>query len=144
MHRLLAIDIDGTLMNSHDELTPATRAALGRAGEAGIHVVLATGRRYSHALPLVEPLGIDVPLVTASGALVKDPIDHSTLYRAEFERGCWSMPSRLSTVQVMTRCCAQTLSPRDSTTITTRNRRARRSWHTIYCTIPAADAVVQI
>ena len=38
-------------------------------------MVLATGRRYSHALPLVETLGIDVPLVTASGALVKDPAD---------------------------------------------------------------------
>ena len=48
-------------------------------------MVLATGRRYSHALPLVEPLGIDVPLVTASGALVKDPLDHRTLYQARFD-----------------------------------------------------------
>jgi Cof subfamily protein (haloacid dehalogenase superfamily) len=85
VYRLLAIDIDGTLVNSRDELTPATRAALARAGAAGIHVVLATGRRYSHALPLVAPLGLDVPLVTASGALVKDPIDHRTLYQAQFE-----------------------------------------------------------
>ncbi len=88
MHRfqLLAIDIDGTLLNSHDELTPATRQALVRTGESGIHVVLATGRRYSRTLHLIEPLGIDVPLVTASGALVKDPIDHRTLYRADFPR----------------------------------------------------------
>ena len=85
MYRLLAIDIDGTLTNSRGELTPATRAALARAANAGIQVVLATGRRYSHALPLVEPLGIDVPLVTASGALVKDPIDHRTLYQAQFD-----------------------------------------------------------
>ncbi len=85
-YRLLAIDIDGTLVNSRDELTPATRDALARAAEAGIHVVLATGRRYSRTLHLVEPLKIDVPLVTASGALVKDPIDHRTLYRAEFDR----------------------------------------------------------
>lgn len=85
MYRLLAIDIDGTLVNSRDELTPETRAALARAGKAGVQVVLATGRRYSHTLPLVEPLGIDVPLVTASGALVKDPLDHRTLYRAQFE-----------------------------------------------------------
>jgi 5-amino-6-(5-phospho-D-ribitylamino)uracil phosphatase len=84
-YRLLAIDIDGTLVNSRDELTPATRAALARAGAAGIHVVLATGRRYSHALPLVQQLEIDVPLITASGALVKDPIDHRTLYHARFE-----------------------------------------------------------
>ncbi len=85
MYRLLAIDIDGTLVNSRHELTPAIRAALARANEAGITVVLATGRRYSHALPLVESLKIDVPLVTASGALVKDPLDHRTLYQARFE-----------------------------------------------------------
>jgi hypothetical protein len=83
-YRLLAIDIDGTLVNSSDELTPATCAALRRTIAAGIHVVLATGRRYSHTLHLVEPLGISVPLVTASGALVKDPADHRTLYKAEF------------------------------------------------------------
>jgi len=84
--RLLAIDIDGTLVNSRDELTLATREALARVADAGIRIVLATGRRYSRTLPLVEPLGIDVPLVTASGALVKDPLDHRTLYRASFER----------------------------------------------------------
>jgi hydroxymethylpyrimidine pyrophosphatase-like HAD family hydrolase len=84
-YRLLAIDIDGTLVNSRDELTPATQAALARAGRAGIHLVLATGRRYSRTLHLVEPLGISVPLVTASGALVKDPRDHRTLQCAEFE-----------------------------------------------------------
>lgn len=67
--RILAIDIDGTLVNSRDELTDVTRQALRRACAAGLKIVLATGRRYSRALPLVEPLGLDVPLVTASGAL---------------------------------------------------------------------------
>jgi Cof subfamily protein (haloacid dehalogenase superfamily) len=86
-YRLLSIDIDGTLVNSRDQLTLATREALARAVGAGIRVVLATGRRYSRALPLVEPLQLDVPLVTASGALVKDPLDHRTLYCASFAPG---------------------------------------------------------
>jgi Cof subfamily protein (haloacid dehalogenase superfamily) len=84
-YQLLAIDIDGTLVNSREELSPATRAALRRAGQSGIHLALATGRRYSRTLHLVEPLGISVPLVTASGALVKDPRDHRTLFCARFE-----------------------------------------------------------
>ena len=85
IYRLLAIDIDGTLVNSRDELTPDTQEALIRAGRAGIQVVLATGRRYSHTLHLVEPLEIDVPLITASGALVKDPKDHRTLHKTTFD-----------------------------------------------------------
>lgn len=85
-YRLLAVDIDGTLVNSRDELAPPTREALRRAGRAGIHVVLATGRRYSRSLHVVQTLGYDVPLVTASGALVKDPRNHRTLYRARFDK----------------------------------------------------------
>ncbi len=83
-YRLLAIDIDGTLVSPKEELAPVTREALARAGEAGIQVVLATGRRYGRTLHLIEPLGLRVPLVAAGGALVKDPRDHRTLYRAEF------------------------------------------------------------
>ena len=86
-YRLLALDIDGTLVNSRDELTPATSAAIARACNAGIRVVLATGRRYSKTLHLVEPLKLDVPLITASGALIKDPLDHRTLFCAQFKSG---------------------------------------------------------
>lgn len=87
MIRLLALDIDGTVVNSRDELTVPTRAALREAAAAGVQIVLATGRRYSRTLPLVEPLGIDAPLITASGALIKRPSDHHTLFRAEFAPG---------------------------------------------------------
>ncbi len=82
--RLLALDIDGTLINSREELTPATREAIRRARRAGIQVVLATGRRYSRSLPYVDHLELDLPLVTASGALIKRALDHQTVYRAEF------------------------------------------------------------
>ncbi|HWB00606.1 MAG TPA: Cof-type HAD-IIB family hydrolase [Pirellulales bacterium] len=86
MYRLLALDIDGTLVNSNNELTPATIAALRRAADAGLRIVLATGRRYSRALPLAEPLGIDAPIISASGALIKRPHDHSTIHCASFPR----------------------------------------------------------
>ena len=83
-YRVFAVDIDGTLVSHEEELTVATREALVRAGEAGIHVILATGRRYSRTLHLVEPLGIEVPLITASGALVKCPHTHKTLHCSVF------------------------------------------------------------
>lgn len=83
-YRMLALDIDGTLVNSRDEVSAATATALRSAAAAGIRVVLATGRRYSRTVPLVAPLAIDSPLITASGALVKRPHDHHTVFRAEF------------------------------------------------------------
>jgi Cof subfamily protein (haloacid dehalogenase superfamily) len=86
-YRMLAVDIDGTLVNGDDELTPVVCAALRRAAAAGVRLVLATGRRYSRALPLVEPLGIETPIVSASGALIKDALDHRTLHVARFADG---------------------------------------------------------
>jgi Cof subfamily protein (haloacid dehalogenase superfamily) len=80
----LALDIDGTLINSREELTSATHEGIHRARRSGIQVVLATGRRYSRSLEYTLRLELDLPIVTASGALIKRPIDHQTLYRAEF------------------------------------------------------------
>ena len=85
--RLLVLDVDGTLTNSRHEVSDATRRAVGRIRAAGIRVMLATGRRYRDALPVAEALGITEPIVTASGALVKRPGDHATLFRAEFGPG---------------------------------------------------------
>jgi len=85
-YRLLAIDVDGTLVNSRDELTAATCAALRRAEDAGMRIALATGRRYSRCLSFARQLELDAPLVTASGALVKRPTDHATLHEATFDR----------------------------------------------------------
>ncbi|MGD9648122.1 MAG: Cof-type HAD-IIB family hydrolase [Pirellulales bacterium] len=89
-YRLLALDIDGTLVNLDDEISPATRAALVRAAATGTRIVLATGRRYGRAVhlahTLTELVGQTCPLVTSSGALVKDPADHRTLHLAELPR----------------------------------------------------------
>jgi Cof subfamily protein (haloacid dehalogenase superfamily) len=86
-YRLLALDIDGTLVNSQHQLTPATRDAIRAVKQAGVEVVLASGRRYSRVLPFVAELEIALPLVTASGALIKQASDHRTLYRASFDAG---------------------------------------------------------
>lgn len=81
-YQLLALDIDGTLLNSRHEIAPRVQRELRRARDAGVRLVLATGRRYSRALPLVAPLELAVPLVTHGGALLKDPANHQTLYQA--------------------------------------------------------------
>ncbi len=85
--QLLVLDVDGTVTNSRHEVTAATVAAIGRVRAAGIRVMLATGRRYRDTLPIAMQLGIEEPLVTASGALVKHPADHATKFRASFGPG---------------------------------------------------------
>ena len=82
-YRVLALDIDGTLLDGEGLLRPRTAQAIDRAVRAGIRPVLCTGRRYRRALPLAEQLGIDSPLVCNSGALIKDPRGHRTLWRAD-------------------------------------------------------------
>ncbi|QDV33256.1 HAD family hydrolase [Tautonia plasticadhaerens] len=82
-YKLLALDVDGTLIGRDGLVRPATAAAVARASAAGIRPVLCTGRRYRRARPVARQLGLDAPLVCNSGALVKDPGTHRTLWRAD-------------------------------------------------------------
>jgi 5-amino-6-(5-phospho-D-ribitylamino)uracil phosphatase len=84
-YQILALDVDGTLLGPDGTLRPRTAAAVARAAQAGIKPVLCTGRRYRRALPIAQQLAIDAPLVCNSGAIVKDPKDHRTLWRADFD-----------------------------------------------------------
>jgi Cof subfamily protein (haloacid dehalogenase superfamily) len=70
--RLLALDIDGTLLRTDKTLSPRTGAAVAAARARGVHVVLVTGRRYPSARRVAEDLGGDVPLVLHNGALILD------------------------------------------------------------------------
>jgi Cof subfamily protein (haloacid dehalogenase superfamily) len=82
--RLIALDVDGTLAARDNEVTPRTRESLHRAVAAGIHVAIATGRRYRTTLRVVEALGLPVDVVCLGGALVKDR-EGATLEAAAFE-----------------------------------------------------------
>lgn len=68
--RLVALDIDGTLLRSDKSIAPRTRAAVDAARALGVRLVLVTGRRYPSARKVAEELGGDVPLVLHNGALV--------------------------------------------------------------------------
>jgi HAD superfamily hydrolase (TIGR01484 family) len=85
-YRILALDVDGTLLDPDGTLRPRTVEAVARAAEAGIRPVLCTGRRYRRARPVAALLGLNAPIVCNSGAIVKNPGDHSTLWRADLDR----------------------------------------------------------
>ena len=69
--RLIAIDLDGTLLNSKVELPQENRDALQRAHEAGIEIVLGTGRRHDFALPIAQSLGFDLWMLSSNGAVTR-------------------------------------------------------------------------
>ncbi len=69
--RLLATDVDGTLLNRHHLLSPGNRAAVRRVAAAGIEIALVTGRRHSYVLPIALELEADVHLITSNGALIR-------------------------------------------------------------------------
>ena len=69
--RLIAVDIDGTLLNPQFQVPTANIQALRRAHDAGIEVVLVTGRRHTFALPIAAELGFDLWLISSNGAVTK-------------------------------------------------------------------------
>ena len=66
--RLLALDIDGTLLGGDKRISPRTLKAVAAARASGVRVVLVTGRRYPAARPIAVQLGSGVPLVLHHGA----------------------------------------------------------------------------
>jgi Cof subfamily protein (haloacid dehalogenase superfamily) len=69
--RLLATDIDGTLLNPQFQISDGDLAALRRAHAAGIEIVLVTGRRHAFALPIAQELGFDLWLISSNGAVTR-------------------------------------------------------------------------
>jgi len=78
--RLLAIDIDGTLLNTRFEISPADREAIVAAAQRGVEIVLVTGRRFASARSIAAKLPLELPLIASGGAMVKDAAG-ATLHR---------------------------------------------------------------
>lgn len=68
---LLALDLDGTLLDSRGQISARNRIAIENARQHGVRVALVTGRRFRDSRPLALELGLDVPLISHNGALTK-------------------------------------------------------------------------
>lgn len=72
--KMIAMDMDGTLLDAAKNIAPEDAAAVKKAIAAGYYVTIATGRMYRSALPYAKALGITHPLVVYNGALIKNPV----------------------------------------------------------------------
>ncbi|WP_042164283.1 Cof-type HAD-IIB family hydrolase [Paenibacillus gorillae] len=80
MYKLIAIDVDDTLLNDELIVTDGTRAALEQAIAQGVTVTLATGRMYASARKIADQIQLNVPIITYQGSLVKTLLDGQVLY----------------------------------------------------------------
>ncbi len=82
--RLIAIDLDGTLLSSRKTITPRTHTAIKAAMKIGVKVVLATARPPRSVRAYYEALKLDTPTINYNGALIWDelkrrPVEHTPL-----------------------------------------------------------------
>jgi len=85
--RLVAIDMDGTLLPNYEQsVSPRNGQALRAAQQAGITVAIATGRRMAYTVPLLEGLGLraDTPIITSNGAVIRT-LDGQLIDRCHLE-----------------------------------------------------------
>jgi len=78
--KLIAMDMDDTLLDETQQVTDRTRESIRRAIEAGVSVTIATGRMFQSALPFAQTLGINLPLITYNGALIRHGETGETLF----------------------------------------------------------------
>jgi len=95
--RLIALDIDGTLLDSRWRLPDANRAAICEAARRGIEVALVTGRRYDFALPVARDLGCPLTMIVNNGGMIRASSGETRLRRlleAEVARSVLGMCRR--------------------------------------------------
>lgn len=71
--KLFVSDLDGTMLPDGNVVSAENIAAVRRAAEAGVTVTIATGRMFEAALPVARALGVDVPIISYNGGLIKSP-----------------------------------------------------------------------
>ena len=70
-YKLVAVDMDGTLLTPQLEISKETVETINRVIEKGVIFTLSTGRMYLAAMPFANMLNLDVPIITCNGALIK-------------------------------------------------------------------------
>ena len=85
MIRLIAIDVDGTLLDTRGQIPQANIDAIHDAVGAGIHIALVTGRSYPFARPIAELLPASITLIVSNGAVERD-MDGSHVARRLLDR----------------------------------------------------------
>lgn len=79
-YRLMAMDLDDTLLTDELTVSEPTKEAMKRAIAQGVHLTIATGRMFASAQQVAKQVGLNVPIITYQGSLVRNLLDEQVLY----------------------------------------------------------------
>jgi Cof subfamily protein (haloacid dehalogenase superfamily) len=85
-YRLLACDLDGTILEHNRHISDRVRRAISLARERGVKIALVTGRSFQAALPYARLIEVHLPLICYQGGLIRHPDTGETLYQASLAR----------------------------------------------------------
>lgn len=80
MYKLLAIDLDGTLLNSYGEVSEETKKAFKEAKEKGVEIVFASGRPMTSTKNLAIECGVDNYVISGNGSVIYDIQNEEIIY----------------------------------------------------------------
>jgi Cof subfamily protein (haloacid dehalogenase superfamily) len=103
-YRLLALDVDGTLLDSHHQLPPRVARAVVAAREAGLIVTLATGKLLRSIEPLCATLGLRGPQICLNGSAIMEDVSAPPFWYAPLTAG-----DRCAVIEVVRRLAPETL-----------------------------------
>lgn len=79
-YKLIAMDMDGTLLNSQKQVTEYTKKVLKRASEKGIKLVICTGRIFTSAKSYARIIGTKAPIIASNGAYIREKDRNEVIY----------------------------------------------------------------
>ncbi|MCM1338229.1 MAG: HAD family hydrolase [Muribaculaceae bacterium] len=84
MIKMIATDIDGTILKWGLDFSPKMKACIKKLKNAGVKVVLVTGRMHCATVPVAKELGLETPIISYQGGLIKD-VNNNTLYQKNLD-----------------------------------------------------------
>ncbi len=85
-YKLVALDIDGTTINSKGKLSKKTIDTVREVSSKGVPVCIVTGRNAKHAMPIVKKLNVKTPFICNDGAILYDPVDKKIIKQVFLNR----------------------------------------------------------
>ena len=86
MYKLIAIDLDGTLLDSYGNIDKETKDALEKAKKKGVEIVLASGRPIKSTLSIARELGIDNYIISGNGSILLDVQNDELLFEGFLDK----------------------------------------------------------